>query len=197
MKRGILGLGVCLTVVGGAGRALAAPDHSGFTGDLGIGIGITSQPVETFSICASSSGSCTFTSRVDKSTDVRVGLAPLSLSLGAFLTPKVALLFRASGTSFFQGNTQYVDTFYGAVVEVWPHDRFFVGGGPGVGYYGTNPLLSDYNDGQAAFALDARAGAALLQGRNHALTLSVEGSSGFYAEQTIFNGALIAAWKWY
>ena len=87
--------------------------------------------------------------------------------------------------------------FYGAVVEVWPHDRFFLGGGPGIGYFGTNPLASDYNDSETAFALDARAGAALIGGRDHDLTLSLEGTSGFYSNQTILSGALIVAWKWY
>ena len=134
--------------------ASAAPRHSGFTGDLGIGIGVTAQPVETYTSCAGSAGQCAGVDvGVHKSTSAKVGLAPLSLSLGGFLTPKVALLFRATGTSFYYGNTQYLAAFYGAVVEVWPHDRFFLGGGPGIGYFGTNPLVSDYHDSDTAFAL--------------------------------------------
>ena len=46
-------------------------------------------------------------------------------------------------------------------------------------------------------AADARAGAALIGGRDHDLTLSLEGTSGFYSNQTILSGALIVAWKWY
>jgi hypothetical protein len=129
---------------------------------------------------------------------VKFGLAPLSLSLGGFLTPKLALLFRAAGTSYFVGNAQYLDAFYGGVVEYWPHDRFFFGGGPGIGYFGVNPLVSSGASGsETAFALDARAGVALINGRDHDLTLSLEGTSGFFADDTLFSAAFLVAWKWY
>jgi len=182
-----------------AASAVAEPHHSGFTGDLGIGVGITTRPVESFSECFSTTGACAgVDTGVHKSTDVEFGLAPLSLSLGGFLTPQVALLFRAAGTSYFVGNTQYLDAFYGAVVEYWPHNRFFLGGGPGIGYFGRNPLLSDgVSDYETAFALDARAGVALINGRDHDLTLSLEGTSGFYSDATLFSAAFLVAWKWY
>jgi hypothetical protein len=197
-RRGILGTSACAVLMVGANAARAEPHHSGFTGDVGIGIAVTGQPMTaSVSPCAGAEPQCAQYADYHW-TVAKFGLAPLSFSLGGFLTPKVALLFRATGTSFSDyDGTERLNAFYGAVVEVWPHDRFFVGGGPGVGYYGTIPFQTNYNDSQATFALSARAGAALIGGRNHDLTLSLEGISGFYAEQTIFSGALIVAWKWY
>ena len=199
MADGVLGLGVCAALTLLAASAAAEPHHSGFTGDLGIGVGITTRPVESFSECVGSAAQCAgVDTGVHKSTDVEFGLAPLSLSLGGFLTPKLALLFRATGTSYFIGNDQYLDAFYGAVVEYWPHDRFFFGGGPGIGYFGTNPLVSSgVSESETAFALDARAGVALINGRDHDLTLSLEATSGFYADNTLLSGAFLVAWKWY
>ena len=197
---GVLGVGIAAVCFLAEGRASAAPHHSGFTGDLGLGVGITTRPVTSFNECFSSNGGCggkNSSSSSETSTAADFGLAPLALSIGGFLTPKVALLFRAAGTSYFVGNTQYINAFYGPVVEVWPHPVFFVGGGPGLGVFGANPLTSSYGrDPEGAFALDARAGFALIQGRNHDLTLSVEGIAGFY-EETHMSLALIAAWKWY
>ena len=197
--RGGLSLAVCAVLTMAAGSALAAPRHSGFTGDLGLGVGLTGYPVETYTDCSGTFAQCgTIDSRVTKSTEGRFGLAPLSLSLGGFLTPKLALLFRASGTTFLDGDVQYLNAFYGAVVEYWPHERFFLGGGPGVGYFGTNPLQSAvFQESQTGFALAARGGAALIGGQEHDLTLSIEATSGFYAEHTILSSALIIAWKWY
>ncbi|HEY3667222.1 MAG TPA: hypothetical protein VGL19_14535, partial [Polyangiaceae bacterium] len=116
MVRGVLGLGVWAVLMAGATNAAAAPHHSGFTGDLGIGVGITTRPVESFTDCFSTTGQCAgVDTGVHKSTEAKFGLAPLSLSLGGFLTPKLALLFRAAGTSYFVGNRQYLDAFYGGV----------------------------------------------------------------------------------
>lgn len=113
-----------------------------------------------------------------QSTETReskFGLAPLSLSLGGFFSPTVALLFRASGTSYFDNDSQYVNNFYGPIVEIWPHDRFYLSAGIGFGVFGPNPLVSKSSrDPVGGLAFDARAGVALVQGY-----------------------ALVAAWKWY
>jgi len=36
-----------------------------------------------------------------------------------------------------------LNNFYGVAAEVWPNDRVFLGGGIGLGVYGSNPLLSN------------------------------------------------------
>ena len=61
----------------------------------------------------------------------------------------------------------------------------------------THLLSSGASGSETAFALDARAGTALIDGRDHDLTLSLEGSSGFFADDTLFSAACLVAWKWY
>ena len=176
-------------------RVSAAPDRSGFTGDLGIGLAWTSAPVTSVTTTISLSGEERST---EASREGRFGLAPLSLSLGGFLDTNVAVLFRAAGTSYFEGNTQWVNAFYGPIVEVWPSDRFYLSGGFGFGVFGPNPLASETSvDPEAGFALDFRAGAALVSGRNHDVTLSLEAIPGFYENETVHGYAFVGAWKWY
>src|SRR5436309_387708 len=60
------------------------PIRNGFTLELGLGLGFT----EVF---PSVGGSIS-----------KVGLAPLSLSLGGFVNNRLAIMFRLQGTSYFQ-----------------------------------------------------------------------------------------------
>jgi hypothetical protein len=178
------------------GSAAAEPRREGFTGDLGLGFAVTSVPKVTVTISGGSSGG--FTSDVSRTREARIGFAPLSLSLGGFLSPSVALLFRATGTSYFEDGDQFSHNFYGPVVELWPHDRFYLSGGVGFAVFGPNPFLSTSDvDPEGGWALNFRVGTALLNAENHDLTLSLEVIPGFYEDESVQGYALVAAWKWY
>lgn len=131
------------------------------------------------------------------SIHVEPGIAPLGVSIGGYFNPRLALLLRLAGTSYFRGNSQIVQTFAGPVVEVWPHDRWFLGGGVGLATFGPNPFLgASAVSTDHGVAFDLRAGAVLLGGARHALTLSLEIIPGIY-RRTRVGGALVVAWKWY
>jgi hypothetical protein len=186
-------LGVVLCGGLAVNTANAAPERTGFTGDLAMGGSVTTGTIAP--VCGGSGGSgCP-----DGSTPLRwqPGLAPLTLSLGGFVTPHLALLFRMTGTSYFRGDAQYANLFYGASVEWWPHDHWFVSGGAGVAGTALNPWLgSSAGPSQAGLGLNARAGAALASGDRHALTLSSEAILGFYGNAPM-GLALLLGWKWY
>jgi len=195
MKGWFLGGAVVLVSLGVAGSAGAKPRHDGFTGDLGLGISLMLVP--RHSVCRSSTPDGCAGFEGDR-TDTELGLAPLSLSLGAFVSPKVAILARAAGASYFDRGDQIVHNFYGAIVEVWPNDYVYVSGGVGFALFGENPFLSGGNAYlEGGWALDVRAGVALAQGTNHDFTLSIEAIPGFYEDETVVGFGLVGAWKWY
>jgi len=172
--------------------AVAAPERAGFTGDLSIGASLTTRTSSSAGV--SSDG--TFTE--DTSTELEPGLAPLGVSLGGYVTPRVALLGRLAGTSYFRGSHQYLQLFTGPMVEYWPHDRWFLAGGIGLGTFTPNPLTgASVVSSREGLAFDARAGAVLVGRTRHALTLSLEVISVVYENRTQVGAALLAAWKWY
>lgn len=177
-----------------ANVAAAAPHHDGFTGDLGIGASVMMVP--RYTMTASCADFCT--TSTSKSTEWEWGLAPLSLSLGGWVHRKVAILGRASGTSYFDDGDQISHNFYGPIVEVWPDDRFYLSGGIGLAVFGANPFFSrTRRDPETGWALDFRVGTALAQGKNHDFTLSVEAIPGFYDGEKVVGFGLVGAWKWY
>ena len=183
---------VCLRV----SPAYAEPQRQGFTGDLGLGLAFTSVPQDSISLSCDVTGGCI--SSEEESCALEIGLAPLSLSLGGFLSPSAALLFRIGSTSYFKNGDQIVHGFYGPILELWLHERFYASGGVGLGLFGPNTLLSSGSqDVEAGVALDLRAGAALINGTDHDLTLSLEVIPGFYDGEVVIGSALVVAWKWY
>jgi hypothetical protein len=188
--------GGCAAVFLMCATAAAEPRREGFTGDLGIGFALTSVPVRSISVTGVS-GPVVMTQQVE-TRELKAGLAPLSLSLGGFLSEDVALLFRLTGTSYFEDGDQFGHNFYGPVVEIWPIDRLYLGGGVGFAVFGPNPLTSSSDaDPETGWALEARAGVALINSENHDLTLSAEFIPGFYEGDAVQGYAFIVAWKWY
>jgi hypothetical protein len=200
MKGWLLGAVLVMACLSAVQVAHAKPHHEGFTGDLGIGASLMLVPHHTFTDCTSSDPS--FCAGVDTGPKTEhtaeFGLAPLSLSLGGYITPQFALLARLAGTSYFKGDNQIGHNFYGVIGEWWPADRFYLSGGVGFAIYGPNPFLgSSSRDPKYGWALDVRAGVALAQGTNHDFTLSLEAIPGFYEDDVVTGFGLVGAWKWY
>jgi hypothetical protein len=174
-----------------AAPAIAAPERVGFTGDLSIGASLTTRTVTS----ASGGSNTPFTE--DTSTELEPGLATLGVSLGGYLSPRYALLFRLAGTSYFRSNTQIIHAFAGPMLEFWPHDRWFLGGGVGLGTFAANPLLGmSLVTARQGVAFDVRGGAVLIEGIKHALTLSLEIIPAIYNRAQL-GVAVDLAWKWY
>ena len=180
---------VCLSALPAPARA--APERVGFTGDLSIGASLTTRTV------GSASGGSNTVAVDESSTVIEPGLAPLGVSLGGYLTPRIGLLFRLAGTSYFRSDSQYIQAFAGPMVEYWPHDRWFLAGGVGLGLFTPNPFFgSSLRRQREGLAFDARAGAVLAANPRHALTLSLEIIPAIYDELRA-GAALLVAWKWY
>jgi hypothetical protein len=89
---------------------------------------------------------------------VRGGLSGLSVSLGAYLNPDVAIMGRAAGTSFWTkdgSKQQIVNAVYGVSTIDWIGD-FYLGGGAGVALYGKPYGASSQS--LTGLGLDLRAG---------------------------------------
>ncbi len=178
------------------------PQRKGFTLEVGIGPAYTTVS--------------------NTSLDGGFGLAPLSLTLGGFVSSRVSLGARLGGTSFFEkvprtttvtllGSTttrttteseQVLNGFYGPVMQVFLSDHVFLGGGLGLGLFGVNPLLrSGSSTGlpkmEAGFALAARAGFAFIAKGHHWLGVVLEAYPAFYGDKTAFGMSSILQWQYY
>ncbi|MEP7053491.1 MAG: hypothetical protein ABJB12_24215 [Pseudomonadota bacterium] len=202
MRSCVYGAIVVGLLVACASQAEAKPNHAGFTGDLGLGLALTftqSQSVAALSCstngCDSSGGSLT-------ETEAEFGYAPLSVSLGGFVSPYVAILGRSSGTAFIRDKNLYSNSFIGPIVEVWPADVFYFSAGPGLALASRNGFFAGTGqDTTAGWGLDLRAGFALLQKQNNDFTVSAELIPSFYRDNGVSTHAtgcaLVGAWKWY
>lgn len=161
------------------------PLRRGFTMELGLGAAYTAV-----------SGSNTF--------DGGFGLAPLSLTLGGFVSKNVSLGARAAGTSFFEKGTretvQVLNGFYGLALQVFLSDHVFVGGGAGLGILTANPFTGStrgFPDPSVGFAMTGRAGFAFFAKRHHWLGVVIEAFPSFTGEGTAVGMSSILQWQYY
>ena len=149
-----------------------------------------------------------FVSEIHSSEDSsnRLGRDALSVGLGGFVTPSLALLVRFSQTSFkpasAHGTTSDVSSlwFLGAHVQYWLTDRFFVSGGPGyvhfdhvfAAVYGAE-LHEQYQN----LGFSIRTGFAFGLWENHTLRISLEAIPAFFERTTIMGEALSLEWQWF
>jgi hypothetical protein len=161
----------------------------GFTMELGLGISQTSV-----------------SSDVGAREHSDIGLAPLSIGLGGFLSPRLALIGRAAGTSTFRDDAngksyQTVNGFYGPTLQYWATDRFYVGGGVGLAVLAGDPLGSKARDIhflETGFGANARVGFAFaLPGDHHALLLGVDAFGSKFEKSNTLAVALNLGWQFY
>ncbi len=160
----------------------------GFTMELGLGISETA-----------------IASDVSTRDESAIGLAPLSLGLGGFLSPRLALIGRAAGTSTFRDDArgrsyQTVNAFYGPTLQYWATDRLYVGGGIGLAVlaadpFGHNKQVQFFDTG---VGLNGRLGWAFaLPGTHHALTLGLDAFASRFEKTTTLATALNLGWQFF
>ncbi len=160
-----------------------APRREGFTLELGLGLGITHLSADL------------------GASETNVGLAPLSLSLGGFFSPDVAVMFRMAGTSWFEDilgeSVQLGNYFYGVAAQYWPHDHAFIGGGAGLALLDDNPLFSSNIDveSDSGLGLTLRAGYSFATMRRHSFALTAELFPAFYEGGTVVGIAFNLQWQ--
>lgn len=156
-------VGLCLLLVLGASPVQVAaqdnptgPNRKGFTLLLSAGLGFQSDDA------------------LEEST---LGIGGLNAGIGGFLSPRLGLLFRVSGTTV---NYDYDEFDYtqtsgvgGIALQYWLSDRFNVEGGPAVGFW-----TSDLGDDEG-FGLLVAAGYSVFQSTKTSLQLGVEWAPAF------------------
>lgn len=169
------------------------PIREGFTLELGLGGAMTVVSREVGTVTYDR-GHLSSTSSNETST--HSGFAPLSLGIGGFITEDWALLFRASGTSFFQDERQWLNVFSGIAVQYWPTDRFMLGAGIGIGTFMTisNRSSSDQSENRG-LALSARAGYSVVSGQSNALRLAIELTPAYYEHSRVTGVAMGLEWQ--
>lgn len=162
------------------------PHHQGFTLELGLGAAMTNL---------------TPTSGQSQS---QFGLAPLSLSLGGFVTKDVAFLVRAAGSSYFEknkltgGTDQYVNGFYGAHVQYWFNDELMISAGPGVAVFGRNRFLSGpATEAVVGYGASVRIGYAFATMKHHAFRIAYEAFPSKYDDKFVFGSAINLEWQYF
>lgn len=169
------------------------PIREGFTLELGLGGAMTVVSREVGTVIYDR-GQLSSTS--SNETSAHSGFAPLSLGIGGFITEDWALLFRASGTSFFHDERQWLNVFSGIAVQYWPTDRFMLGTGIGIGTFMSisNDSSSDQS-GNRGLALSARAGYSVVSGQTNALRLAFEVTPAYYEHSRVTGVAMGLEWQ--
>jgi hypothetical protein len=201
-----LGLGVAFVPLLGAGRARAAdvptappvaptrPHRAGFTLELGVGGALTLVNDDLADTSFSSTGA--FVERRYTRTRPFGGIAPLSLGIGGFVSENVALLFRASGTSYFKDGVDdvRVNAFYGPAIQFWSSDRWVWGAGLGLGAHGQSPLGGG-GGLDLGVAAELRAGYAFYAGRTQCLRAGAALVPGVFDGTRTLGVALTLDWQ--
>lgn len=162
---------------------LVVEARRGFTLEAGLGLGIT----EVF--------------RRGGDDETRVGVAPLGFSIGGYVSPRFALLFRASGTSYWRDDGRFRDTLAGLYafhVKWWATPRLYLGGGAGLALFG-EVLGRD----RSSEAFDAGVGGSFRLGlawpvhRHHALGVGFELFTLFFGDLTVLGQAVAFEWHYF
>lgn len=145
-----------------------APNRSGFTLLLNTGVGF--QHDAFFG-------------------ETETGVAGINLGIGGFLSPNMALMFRASGT-----NVKYFDIWQtsgtgGASLQYWVNDKLHIEGGVGAGFW-------DFDDAhESALGLILAAGYSIWNNAGHNLYVGLEYAPAFTDPDTIHNFGIVFGWQ--
>jgi hypothetical protein len=177
-----------------------APNRQGFTLELGIGGALTfvTSEVTSTTFCFGQGCPITEQSTTSSETVTYGGLAPLSIGIGGFVSPHIALLFRATGSSYVRGNDQWVNAIYGGVVQYWPSDVVVLGAGAGAAVLGKSAFYSTGNSSsRTGFGFSLRAGVAVANYTHHSLRLAAEVLPAFYERRSAVGTTLVFEWQYF
>lgn len=169
-----------------APAAPAAYVPHGFT--MGLGLGLSSTTTLGYH---------------ERSATRGLGIAPLSLDLGAFLSPKLALTFRIASSSVFRESArnqtyQVINGVYGPAVQYWFTDNYVLGGGAGLAVLSTNPLGDVAKSDRVAelgFGLTARAEWVFARPGKHALGVTGDSILSFVGGSQVFAQTMNFKWQ--
>lgn len=129
-----------------------------------------------------------------------LGPAALSIGVGGFVTPKLAILAREAGTTYFGSRaggdvTQHLLLSYGVQLQYWANDWVSISAGPALAVAGDNPLLATSHDLALGLGASARTGIALLAVTHHVLRASCEIFNAKVPDAFVFGSTLGVEWQ--
>ena len=151
-----------------AGSAQEAPDRSGFTMLLNVGVGF--QRDEFFAV-------------------TETGVEGINLGLGAFVNEDMAIMFRTSGTTVSYDAGSQVSGVAGPVLQYWFNEKvnFEIGGGVGLWSFG------DADD--TALGLIFGVGYSIWNNAGHSLYVGGEYAPAFTDPATVHNFGIVFGWQ--
>lgn len=117
------------------------------------------------------------------------GLAGINLGIGGFLTDRLALLFRASGTNVAYGPVRQVSGTAGPALQYWANDRLSVTAGGGLGLWS----VEDVNESGLGLVVGVHY--AIWQSGRHSLFLGVDYAPAFTEPETVHNLGFLFGWQ--
>ncbi|CAN5838049.1 hypothetical protein BH11MYX3_BH11MYX3_47300 [soil metagenome] len=105
-----------------------------------------------------------------------LGLSGPNLGIGGWVSGKLAITGRIAGVSHSHRGIRVTNTVIGAAAQYWIDDRYWLGGGLGLGLLVLtgSSFDSSQDNVTAGFGFDLRAGFAFSQTREHVFNLSLE-----------------------
>lgn len=109
-----------------------------------------------------------------------LGIGGLSLGVGGWTSPKVALTARLSGVTLSENGAQLSHVFLGPAAQYWVDDHFWLGGGAGLSILAASNDVD--RDSVSGFGLDLRIGYTFTSGSENTVNVSLELNPGWYSE---------------
>jgi hypothetical protein len=124
------------------------------------------------------------------------------VSAGIFVTPKVALLGRWAGTTYFDSNErgdrrQVLNELIGAHLQYWANDAISLSAGPALAVVTDNPVFAHSDDPEFGIGGSARLGYSLFTTTHHCVRLSWETFNSKVAHAFVFGSALSVEWQYF
>jgi len=117
------------------------------------------------------------------------GLAGLNLGIGGFLTDRLALLLRASGTNVSYGPVRQVSGTAAPALQYWVDDRLSLTGGVGLGLWS----IEDVNESGLGLVLGVDY--AIWQSGRHGLFVGLDYAPAFTDPETVHNLGILFGWQ--
>ena len=117
------------------------------------------------------------------------GFGGFDIGIGDFLNENLAVMLRLSAVEVTYDNLfnfNQTSGFAGATLQYWMASRFYIEGGPGVGF----SRLSNFDNGyHAGISVLAGAGMSLRTWGKHNILIGIEYSPAFFASDDIIHNA--------
>jgi len=126
-----------------------------------------------------------------------VGLGGLNLGIGGFVSPDLAVMFRASGTNvdfdrskYFNVSTNFVSGVGGVSVQYWANNVVNLEGGAGFAFANADPGPDD-----SGFGLIAAIGFSFWHKGKHSLQFGIEYAPVFLDSGNVHNVCFTFGWQ--